>query len=55
MTRKDFELIAEILRDYREGDETHLIDTLAEHFATAFTYVIPSFDEGKFLDAVRGA
>lgn len=53
MTKKDFDLIAEILRDYREGDETHLIDALAEHFATAFTYVNPNFDEGKFLDAVR--
>ena len=54
MTKKDFELVAEILRDYREGDNANLIDSLAEHFATAFTYVNPRFDEGKFIDAIRG-
>lgn len=40
--------IADILADNREGSES-TIDTLAEHFACALSYVIPNFDAAKFI------
>ena len=52
MTKKDFELIAEILADNREGAEP-IIDTLAEHFACALTYENPRFDEARFIAACK--
>lgn len=52
MTKKDFELIANILRDNREGAEV-TIDTLAEHFACAFTYTNPRFDAERFITACK--
>lgn len=54
MSRKDFELIAAILAEYRSGKNAELIDTLSEHFGTAFTYVNPRFDFDKFIAATKG-
>ena len=54
MTRKDFELIAAILAEYRGGNNAELIDTLSEHLGTAFSCVNPRFDFDKFIAAAKG-
>jgi hypothetical protein len=56
MTRKDFELIADVLRDCREayldsGADPHSIDTVAECFAIRLPATNPRFNRERFLTA----
>lgn len=53
MTRKDFELIARVLRYYKEdmnGTSTH-VSNLAHRFATELEQTNPRFDRRTFFDA----
>lgn len=54
MTRKDFQLIADVLRRARIADPA-LVDTLAVMFADALATTNPGFNRERFLKAVRGA
>ena len=56
MTRKDYIMIAEILRfnrrDFTQGDDgLMLLDILANQFANELQADNPRFDRAKFLDA----
>jgi hypothetical protein len=53
MTRKDFELIATVIRVIREDfqDGPVSLDVVAGELATAFTMTNKSFDEQRFLAA----
>lgn len=52
MTRKDYELIAKVLRDF-VGDSGDVIDRdqMARALATAFVWDNPRFDYDRFLVA----
>lgn len=57
MTRKDFEMVANVLRDARVSGaekspaEEALIDDIAAHFAQELSYTNPRFDRSRFLRA----
>jgi hypothetical protein len=56
MSRKDFELIARVLREAHYSD--HLddltVDELAERFASALSATNPNFNHSRFLRACEG-
>lgn len=52
MTRKDFELIAGVLRE-RYADAPELVGELAEVFADRLRGTNANFDGARFVDAVR--
>lgn len=57
MTKKDYVLIATILRDARkqtDGDARHLIDALTEDFSYALARDNSRFDSDKFVRYVNG-
>jgi hypothetical protein len=56
MTRKDFELIADVLRDVRESYadnnvSTQHVDTVAKCFAIRLQGTNPRFDQDRFMRA----
>jgi hypothetical protein len=56
MTRKDFVVISNVLRDARvSGDpsaaDLALLDDLCKHFAQELSFTNPNFDRGRFLTA----
>lgn len=55
MTKKDFELIAQALRDWRRQDmriaHSHNADCLCVKFANLLQKKNPRFDRGRFLSA----
>ena len=57
MSKKDFELIARVLRehnhDHREGEYTSPT-ILAEYFADALAATNPRFDRARFVAACMG-
>jgi len=58
MTKKDFKLIAEVLRknDYaQESQFSYLFESLAESFADALATTNPRFDRERFLAACLSA
>ena len=62
MTRKDFELIAEVLAERREamGAEGYVSDSTLEHqiiteaFAGKLAETNPLFDRDRFINAAEG-
>ena len=52
MTRKDFALIASIIRAHQDGSETdHVVQGLALSLAIEFQKVNPRFDKARFIAA----
>lgn len=54
MTKKDFELIARVIRECRNesvGYDTDTLDDLAVEFTEEFARAYPKFKAGRFLDA----
>lgn len=49
MTRNDFQLIAMVLKEAKEGQEDH--DAVSRRFATALRHLNPRFNSEKFLKA----
>lgn len=49
-TKKDFELVARILRE-ADADGEHVVRDLAERFADEFAKSNPAFNRAKFLAA----
>lgn len=54
MSKKDFELIAKVLREYRRDypNVDYHADALAGRFASALWETNPRFNRDRFIDAV---
>ena len=55
MTRKDFELIATILKSYRGEIPTKKLDDMAETFAHHLASRNASFNYARFIEATKKA
>lgn len=51
MTRKDFELIAEVLRNAEEIIDEYAMEALASMFTAKLCETNPQFDRARFLKA----
>ena len=51
MTRRDFELIARVLRESRDVLPPALLEVIAERFASALVTANERFDWGRFVRA----
>lgn len=54
MTRKDFELIANTLCEYRGEFEDELLDAMANTFARKLSNTNPRFNYSAFMAAAKG-
>lgn len=58
MSRKDYRLIAECIRDQRREDarldDQYILDRLVERLSDALKIDNPRFDQHKFEEACRG-
>jgi len=51
MTRKDFQLIADVLKNADEVADQQSIEAMAEMFADELATTNPNFDRARFLTA----
>ena len=55
MTRKDFQLIADVLKAHQDGgDHDHIIRGLAMSFAIELAKTNPNFKKQRFIQACVG-